>query len=105
MEFLKSDEIFSGHKHGSISYYILVKIILNLDNILFWWDTFCKEKGKKIKFETNILKNIFWWIYLNFGSYGGRRGQKIIVAQNDLKNVLVLELLRSDKIFEILCVS
>ena len=48
----------------------------------------------------------FGVISMGGGGGGGVCGiQKIKVAQNSLKQVLVLEFLRFDDIFEILCVS
>ena len=46
------------------------------------------------------------WCYLIFSGVGGVGvfgGPKIKVAQNGLKRILVLEFLRSNEIFEILC--
>ena len=41
----------------------------------------------------------------NSGGGGGEGGSKMEVAQNDLKHVLVLEFVKSDEIFKILCWS
>ena len=46
----------SGHNQGSIS--ILVQIILNLDDFLFWWgEHVCEEKDKK-NWKISLIKSL-----------------------------------------------
>ena len=62
LEFLKSNDIFWKFDHKHLLPCILVQIILNLNDFLFWWKHFFKEKKKIIEKSLNkkIEKKFFW---------------------------------------------
>ena len=80
LEFWKSDEILSIHKQGSnLLQCILLRIILNLGDFLFWWEHFLVQKRKnnlKKKFAPSQI-----WCHLIFGSGRGKQLYKGTNAQ------------------------
>ena len=68
------------------------------------------QKKLKTKIELNFelkFEKRYFLIFSGEGGMGGRglQGKKIKVAQNGVKHVLILKILRSDEFFEILCVQ